>query len=134
MKKHWLIITGFVALTVVVIIVANVFRSAETKPRQPGTVTERESNPEAEKLYQKALSQKESSEREPPSISNRIILDCCRKILKEYPDSVQAEKAEELLQEVPEQYREHYDREMSFLHLSKRKPKVKKSRTLRRYR
>ncbi len=134
MKKHWLIITGFVVLTVVVIIVANVFRSAETAPMQPETFTERESNPEAEKLYQKALSQKESSEREPPSISYRVMIDCCRKILKEYPDSVQAEKAEKLLQEVPEQYREHYDREMSFLHLSKREPKVKKSRTLRRYR
>ncbi len=130
MKKHWLIITGFVALTVVVIIVANVFRPAETAPTQSETVTERESNPEAEKLYQKALSQKESSEREPPSISYRIILDCCRKILKEYPDSVQAEKAEELLQEVPEQYRERYDREMSFAYPSE--PKVKKSRTLRR--
>ena len=134
MKKHWLIITVFVALAVVAIIVANVFRPVGTAPTRPEIVTERASNPEAEKLYQKALSQKESSEREPPSISNRIILDCCRKILKEYPDSVQAEKAEELLQEVPEQYREHYDREMSFLHLSKREPKVKKTRTLRRYR
>jgi hypothetical protein len=100
----------------------------QAKPTQPETIAEGGPNPSAEELYQQALSQKESGD--PPSLIYRVIIDTCQQILREYPDSVQAEKAEELLQEVPEQYRKRYNREMSFAYPSE--PKVKKSRTLRR--
>jgi len=55
----------------------------------------------------------------------RIITDCCRKILTDYPDSPEAEKATELLQEVPKRHQRLAAQTPS-------EPAVRKSRRLRR--
>jgi len=131
MNKLWLKISVVAALVLVVITLAYVFWPAETHIQnddnrdleiQPNT-----SHPEAEKLYQPALLHKPGSSPEP---GFRIMVDCCRKILQEYPNSPQAERAKQLLQEVPEQYRKQFEREMSLRYASK--PAVRKSRPLRR--
>jgi hypothetical protein len=87
------------------------------------TIEEEGANPEAEKLYQMALSCKVP--RDSQDASHRIMVECCRQILKEYPNSPQAPKARDLLQQynVPEEA-------TGFPYASQ--PKVKKSRTLRR--
>lgn len=99
---------------------------AESK--QPETIEQAESNSNAEKLYQIALFYKEPGDS--PDMSYKIVLDCCGLILDQYPNTPQAEKARELLQEVPEDYRKRYDEEMRFRLPSK--PAVRKSRSLRR--
>lgn len=99
-----------------------------TGPKQPETSEQAESIPNAEKLYQIALFYKEPSNS--PDMGYKIMLDCCGLILDQYPNTPQAEKARELLQEVPEDYRKRYDEEMRSRYPSK--PKIKKSRSLRR--
>ena len=81
-------------------------------------------NPKAEKLYQMALSHRERDN--PSDVDFRIMADCCRKILTDYPESPEAEKATELLQEVPERYLR-----LSVAQVAS-KPAVRKSRSLRR--
>jgi hypothetical protein len=122
---------------------------------QPKMIAEKKSDPRAERLYQLALSRRQTSissdtdytttpaaERlsrtalsqthasSPSETDYKTISDCCQMILTEYPDSVQAEKARRLLQEVPQQYRQQYDKQMSLIY--PRKPKVKRSKVLRR--
>jgi len=99
------------------------------KPIQKKTSEQAKPVPSAEKLYQRALAS--VKEKANPTAGNYILaVDASRKILDHYPDSPEAGKAEELLQDVPEQYIKLYDREMSFLH--PKEPKVKKSKRLRR--
>jgi len=98
------------------------------EPKRPKTIEQAESNSKAEKLYQIALFYKEPGDS--LDMSYKIVLDCCGLILEQYPDSPQAEKARELLQEVPEQYRKQYAEEMRPRLPSK--PAVRKSRPLRR--
>jgi hypothetical protein len=93
-----------------------------TKPKRPKTIRQETLNHQrAENLYQVALLQKEKSINS-PNMNYEMVIGCCRQILERYPDSPQADKAKELLQEVPEQYRRQYSTQ----------PKVKKSRSLRR--
>ena len=102
-----------------------------SKVKRSETVQAEEQDPQVEGLYQMALLQKENTEIS-PKLRYRIIMDCCRYIQKKFPDSPQAEKAKGLIQEVPEQYQKQYEQEMSFLYPDK--PRVKKSRSLRRRR
>lgn len=95
---------------------------------RPQTTEKRESVPTAEELYQIALSQKQIAE--PSYRDYEVILECCHHIFRQYPTSPQAQKAKELLHEVPQQYQERYNDEMRLLNPPE--PKVKKSRTLRR--
>ncbi|MHC4155769.1 MAG: hypothetical protein ACYST6_12715 [Planctomycetota bacterium] len=91
-----------------------------------------EPNAVAGTLYQIALTA--LSEKNKPGASPdrnyRIIAASCREIQRRYPDSQEAEKAKELLQEVPQQYVSEYDRRVMLAY--PRQPKVKKSRALRR--
>jgi hypothetical protein len=137
MNKIRLIITGSVVLALAVIIVVYAFWPAEAASRDELKDVERiqekdradlEAQPkphhqEAEKIYQIALFRKESNDS--PDMSYTIVLDCCRLILEQYPNTAQAEKAEELLR----QY-DMTDRQISRLYSSG--PAVKKSRSLRR--
>lgn len=157
MNKLWLKITGFVVLALAAIIVVNAFWPTGTaptsesndmkqvkkedksdlkpqqvvqQPEEKEAVEQAESIPNAEKLYQIALFYKEPGDSPDPNMSYEIVLDCCGLILNQYPNTPQAEKARELLQKVPEDYRKRYDEGMRSRYLSK--PKVKKSRSLRR--
>lgn len=133
MNKLWLKIIGFAVLIITVIIVVNAFWPIETQIEDGDTrdweAKATEQYPEAEKLYQMALSRSKSGD---PQDDRKyaLIIDCCRQILTQYPDSPQAKKARELLQEVPEQYRKQYEKEMILRYSSK--PAVRKSRPLRR--
>jgi len=69
--------------------------AAQARPQR--TQQERP-KPSAEELYQTALLHKEPGDS--PRQNYRILVHNCRRILKEYPDSPQAEKARELLQDV----------------------------------
>jgi hypothetical protein len=79
-----------------------------------------------EKLYQTALSHKATGKL--TDMDYRIMAGCCSEILREYPNSLYAEKAKELLSEVPEKYIKEHAEEMSFM--THRTPKVKKSKYL----
>ena len=132
-NKPWLKISVVAALILVVITLAYVFWPTETRIEDENTHDlEARTNtqyPEAEELYRTALIHKEQVN----SRDDRdymIVLDSCQRILRQYPDSPQAEKAKELLQEVPEQYRKQYDGEMSLRYSSK--PTIRKSKPLRR--
>jgi len=142
-NKLSLKIIGVVALVVVAIIVVKVFWSAGSAPtaqspdlkeaqakkaaepaefRLAKPVGQEELTQKVDKLYQMALLQKEeSTSSADPNMNYEMMASCCQQILIEYPDSPQAEKAKELLQEMPEQYREQYLSE----------PKVEKSKRLR---
>lgn len=133
MNKLWLKITGITALILGLIILLYAFWPAETRIQdEDKRDLEAQWNaqyPEAEELYQTVLAHKE----QPSPRDDRdyiIVVDCCQWILRQYPDSPQAEKARELLQEVPEQYRKQYAEEMRPRLPSK--PAVRKSRPLRR--
>jgi hypothetical protein len=77
-----------------------------------------------ESLYQTAVFHKERDN--PSDMDFRITADCCRKILTDYPNTPQAEKATELLKEVPEKYQSQSAAQVSS------QPAVRKSRRLRR--
>lgn len=96
--------------------------------RQETMLQQEKPDPNAEKLYRIAGLSIESGD--PPETRYETVLDCCYLILNEYPNSPEAEKATQLLQEVPEEYREQYYKEKGFLY--SRKPTVIKSRPLRR--
>jgi hypothetical protein len=143
MNRLALKIAGVIVLVLVVIIAAKVFRSAgsvptiqspdlkEAQAKKAAEPTElglaakiKQEKPtqRVEKLYQKALLQKEKiANSANPNVNYEEMASYCQKILERYPDSPQAEKARELLQEVPEQYRRQY---FSV-------PKVEKSKRLR---
>jgi len=126
MNKLWLKIIGFAVFALVAIILLYAFWPAETRTQKENKGNS-EAQPnaqyeEAEKLYQTAMLHKPGSS---PEQGYRIMVDCCRQILMQYPNSPQAEKAKELLQE-----HNITERELSLLYPSK--PKVRKSRSLRR--
>ncbi len=100
---------------------------ALAKPKPLKSIEQKELDPRAEKLYQRALSLKDSGA---PRTDYEMIIECCSRILKEYPDSPQAEKAKKLLRDVPQSYLKQYDKELGALY--SHGPKVKKSRKLRR--
>lgn len=95
--------------------------SAGPESQQP---RHRESNPEALKLYQTALRQVESGDFGPDNVKTATA--CCRQIIEEYPDSIEADEARALLREL--QWSREYARQMSY---RRSEPKVKRSRTLR---
>jgi len=154
-SKFWLKIIGLAILAVAVIVLANVFWTAETKPTaksidmkqirekrgvedwpeekqviepanpaQSESIKEEKSDPKAEKLYQMAVFHKMSGN-SPNDVSYQLMVDCCRAILGQYPDTLQAKKTRELVQEY-----NITDEEVGLEYLNE--PKVKKSRTLRR--
>ena len=82
---------------------------------------------QAEVLYQKALQHKKLGDS--PRDNYLVITDSCRKIIEKYPQIIQAEKAKQLLQEVPRQYLGEYYIRDNPTYLSG--PKVKKSRPSR---
>ncbi len=92
-------------------------------PRLPETIAKEEVSAKAEKLYQMALFCKTDAESQDTSFD--IMVECCRQILKEYPNSPQATKARELLQQ------HNVTEEVTGFPYAGQ-PKVKKSRTLRR--
>ncbi len=124
MNKFCLKIAVFAVLALGAIIVANPFWSAETQILKEGEGDLEAQDAGAVKLYQEALFYKESSN--PRHTRYKLVADCCQQILKKYPDSLLAKKARELLQEVPERYRKQYSSP------DLNKPKVRKSRSLRR--
>ncbi len=115
MNKLWLKITGIAVLALVAVIVVHAFWFAETPPQKENKddlkTPLNAQHSKAEKLYQTALLHTPGKSPEP---GYRIMIDYCRKILREYPDSPQAKKAKELLQ----QYN-ITEREMSLLYPSK---------------
>jgi hypothetical protein len=136
MNKLWLKITGIVVLSLAAIIVVNAFWPAETAPtdelRDAWKTQEKDRanlkarpkphDPEAEKLYQTALLHTPGNS---PRPSYQIMMDYCKQIFTQYPNTAQAEKARELLR----QY-DMTDRQISRLYSSG--PAVNKSRPLRR--
>lgn len=138
MKTSGLKIAGIAVSVLAVIVVAKIFWPAETKPateitseiqaKAPKAVEQQQPDARAERLYEMALLQKETAESSPENYE--MVLVSCWHIIRRYPDTPQAEKAKQLLQEVPEQYRKQYSEKLSFLYPSE--PKVKKSRPLRR--
>lgn len=136
MNKLLLKITGTVILALAVIIVLYAFWPAETAPMTESRDVERMQekdradleaqpkphHPEAENLYQMALLHTPGNS---PKPSHQIMVDSCRRIFTQYPDTAQAEKARELLR----QYN-MTDRQIDRLYSSG--PAVKKSRRLRR--
>lgn len=132
-NKLRLKITGTVVLVLSAIIIVYLFWPTKTQIEDENTRDlEARTNaqyPEAEELYRTALIHKEQVN----SRDDRdyiMVVDSCQRILRQYPDSPQAEKAKELLQDVPEQYRRQYEKEMTSRYSSK--PAVRKSRPLRR--
>jgi hypothetical protein len=139
MKTYWWKIGAAAAFVLAAVITARVFWPPKATRITPSTdigpqsseqkTARQEPLTESEELYQMALLHKES-----PSPSRtmdyRMMAACCRQILQEYPDSPEAEKASELLHEVPERYQGPYEPETSSA--SAGTPKVRKSRTLRR--
>ncbi|MHC4155681.1 MAG: hypothetical protein ACYST6_12265 [Planctomycetota bacterium] len=137
MKRIRVKIVAVVVLVLAAGVLVKVFWPTRTQDVPPPELQKSElaedekESQEAERLYQMAALQKE---RAGPSAEGdyMMVVASCRQILERYPDSPQAEKARELLREVPEQLKKAYDREMSIVFPSK--PKVKKSRALRRRR
>ena len=62
---------------------------------------------EAERLFEMALAQRKMGRL--PGVSYKLMVDYCRQIIQKYPDSVYAYKAQRLLRDIPEQYREQYN-------------------------
>jgi hypothetical protein len=145
MSAYRLKVTVSVFFVLVAVVVVVVFWPASDEPMQqqpqenqavsaakstlPQTIEQDEPNAHAERLYQVAL-QHTGDPNISPEPDYRAVIACCRKILAEHPDSPQAEQAQALLQEVPEQYLKEYEREMQLAY--PRKPKIRKSRPLRR--
>ncbi len=136
MNKLWLKITGIVGLALAVIIMVYAFWPVETAPRDESRDVEqiqekdranledkpKPQNEEAEKMYQMALLHTPGNS---PIPSYQIMVDSCRKIFTQFPNTTQAEKARELLRQ-----NDMTDRQISRLYSSV--PAVKKSRPLRR--
>ena len=78
MNTFRLKMTGLVAVALAVVILIKLFWPAEPVPVK-------EPNQGAEKLYQMALLQKKSGS--PTDASYKIMADCCRQILKQYPNT-----------------------------------------------
>jgi len=116
-----------VVLALVLLVVGGlIFWPNETEPEDtPGELKTppHVQQTRVENLYQMALSHRERDN--PSDMDFRITADCCRKILKDYPNTPQAEKANELLQGVPERYQRLAAQTPS-------QPAVRKSRPLRR--
>ncbi len=135
MKTLSLKIAVSVVLILAVSVLVWVFWPTETKHTVELTVpietTAEKINPRAEELYQTALNQKDASYS--AARKYRIMTQSCRYIIERFPNSPQAEKARELLQEVPPRYQKRYARSTTFLPVQS-EPKVRKSKPLRRRR
>jgi len=66
-----------------------------------------ELNPRAEDLYQMALVESKIAKK--PFMTYKRMVDYCRQIIQQYPDSSYAPKARELLRQMPQRYREQYN-------------------------
>lgn len=88
MKAHSWRIPGAVLLLAVVISAAVFW---PTQREETGNNLAGRQKPSAEELYKTALLHKEPGDS--PARNYRIVVDCCRQILEEYPDSPEAEKA-----------------------------------------
>ena len=90
----------------------------------------RQSEPEAEKLYQMALAQKDSGDSAIESY--RKVKAYYHQIRQEYPQSLQADKARVLMRQMRQNLKSRQKQEIAGLNRSG--PRAKKSRTLRRRR
>ena len=133
MNNLWLKIAGAALVILVVIVLISVFSSPKTpnddadlapeqpeqsKPVQTARQTEQleqpkvakdiveEINPHAENLYQMAVVESKIAKK--PMMTYRRMVDYCRQLFKQYPDSSQAEKARELLRQMPNKYKRTY--------------------------
>lgn len=90
-------------------------RRVETAPPKPTAsavsppaTSDEQLYPQAEDWYQMALFHKKSAAKL-PLLSYKKLVDYCRMILENYPQSPQAQKARQLLRELPEEYRKKYN-------------------------
>ena len=91
-------------MVVMVIIAICIFRTTEKpfKSEQSAAAKEQDSISHAEKLYQTAVKYNKPSSLQ--HLSYKKTISCCEEIIRRYPDSPQAEKAEELLNGIPKRY------------------------------
>lgn len=134
MKNLGLKIAGAALVILVLIVLINVFSSSKTskltqeppkqrteqniqehpkqeqikKPEQRTIAQDKteEVNPHAENLYQLAVVESKIAKK--PMMTYRRMVDYCRQLFKEYPDSSQAEKARELLRQMPDRHKRRY--------------------------
>ena len=99
--------------------------TAESEARQ---MRQDRPGPRAEELYRKALLHKEPGAS--AAKNYRMVMDCCRRILEQYPDSPRAEPARTLLREAQDNYEGLYENQIGLV--DRPGPKVKKSRSLHR--
>ena len=108
MKIYWWKITVVAIFVLAAVITARVFWSRPSESsitESPARANQQQTRqarprPSAAELYQTALLHKEPGDSAHRDF--RLVVACCRQILQEHPDSPQAEKASELLQEVPD--------------------------------
>jgi len=108
-------IGGYFILVLVVVIVIVAFSSNRSTNQNGGAGSSKnaknkgsvQTTTPAEKLYQTALLQENSNS--DPDRKYNIVVQTCRQIISEYPESPQADKARILLSEVPKQYRRKYN-------------------------
>lgn len=76
----------------------------ESEPLQQGDPEEQELNPHADNLLQMAIMQKKSAK----FLGYKKMINYCRQIIELYPNSSHAQKARELLRQMPEAERSKY--------------------------
>jgi hypothetical protein len=92
--------------------------SARSEPNQVSAEAEVEQlNPHADSLYQMALVESQIAKK--PMMSYGRMVNYCRQILQQYPDSRYVPKARELLRKMPERERAKYNITDEELGLSK---------------
>lgn len=62
---------------------------------------------QAQRLFEMALAQRKMARL--PGVTYKLMVDYCREIIQRYPNSPEAPKAQRMLREVPERYREIYN-------------------------
>lgn len=79
----------------------------ESKPRAQFKELSLEDKVQAGKLFEMALAQRKIGRL--PGMSYKLMVDYCRQIIKEFPDSEYAFKARRMLADIPERYRKQYN-------------------------
>jgi len=116
MKQLWLKVGGIVFIIVIIAFIVYIIWPNSVNVQNDRLMSKSENRKNevavptttaAEKLYQTALLQKNSNS--DPDRKYNIVVQTCRQIISEYPESPQADKARILLSEVPKQYRQKYN-------------------------
>ena len=89
-------------------------RKRPTRPSRPRVVREQieivegeEVNPQAEKLYQMAVIESKIARK--PMMTYKKMVDYCRQLIQDYPDTKYAKRARQLLRQMPERERRKYN-------------------------